>query len=605
MKGKLGGLGATVERHIASARLRIEHRRAEAALRERDRRRAAELLSLAETSMAINAAGNLDQLMRIGTDRAASIVGARIAVTSLTVDVQTWAQSNAAVFVASGIGIASAEVRPAAFGIHRSVCANNYTMRIPPTDPAVEREALGRIDRYSSLAGRGCLAAPLLRRDGKNLGLIQLGDKDAGEFSAEDESVLVQIAQVLSIAIENMRLFEETRRACEEAKLSNKMKDEFLATLSHELRTPLNAIIGNAELLTLEQPGSADFNDCVETIKRNALAQNTLISELLDVSRIITGKLALNITTLDLAPIMRAALASSKFAAAAKGVQLDLQIEADVPPVLGDGERLQQVLWNLLSNAVKFTPRGGCVTARLQHELSMVHVVVTDSGEGIDPAFLPFAFERFRQEDASMSRRYGGLGLGLAIVRHIVELHGGAVQVASAGKGQGATFTVWLPPLAVREAGQVLAARHRPVVNELVDNLGALADAPTYDLSGIHVLTVDDHKDARDMVAKVLRRAQASVELAATAEEALFLAKTGRFDVFIFDIGMPHEDGIALIQKIRALAGKVAQTPAIALTAYVRAEDQALTASSGYQMHLAKPVLPSMLVRSVARLGRC
>ncbi len=403
----------------------------------------------------------------------------------------------------------------------------------------------------------------------------------------------------------NVGLFRETQRAYEEAKRSNKMKDEFLATLSHELRTPLNAIIGHAELISLEEPGTADFDESLATIKRNAHAQNELISDLLDVSRIITGKLALDIAVVEPEPLVRSAVASMRLAAESKRVKLLVAIEPDIGPVLGDANRLLQVLWNLLSNAIKFTPSGGEVEIRLKRSRSKVQIDVADSGEGIEPAFLPYVFERFRQEDGSMTRRYGGLGLGLAIVRHIVELHGGTVLVESDGKGRGSTFTVCLQPLAVRPEVEMQGFKEWGAgrSHDPREDLELLARSKTIDLTGIAVLVVDDEKDARELVAKVLERTGAAVELAASAEEGLYLAKTGRFDVFVFDIGMPVEDGISLIKNIRLLGGKVALTPAIALTAYARREDQLLTTSSGYQQHLTKPVMPAVLIRSVAKLA--
>src|SRR4051794_12091613 len=348
----------------------------------------------------------------------------------------------------------------------------------------------------------GMLAAPLCGRDGNNLGVIYLCDRYEGDFSNDDEAILVQLAQMASIAVENS-LFAEEREA-------NRIKDEFLATLSHELRTPLNAILGWTQLLRMEGI-QGEVAHGLEVIERNAKVQTKLIEDLLDVSRITSGKMRLHIRATPVAPVVRAAADAVRPALEAKGIELDMPHEpAGDTVVQGDADRLQQVFWNLLSNASKFTPAGGKISVRLDRLTGsggedLVRLRVTDSGAGIDPKFLPYVFDRFRQADSSSTRSHGGLGIGLTIVRHIVELHGGTVRADSAGDGRGSTFTVSLP-LTVPHADPAHAdwparAAARPVVST-----DALPD-----LTGVRVLIVDDEPDARDVLAQIVRRAGAEV----------------------------------------------------------------------------------------------
>lgn len=383
----------------------------------------------------------------------------------------------------------------------------------------------------------------------------------------------------------------------------NKMKDEFLATLSHELRTPLNSIIGHSELLEIEEPGTPEFQESLEAIKRNAHVQNQLIADLLDVSRIISGKLHLDIQTVELGPLIDAAMASQRFAADAKGVRLSLAIEPGVGPVKADAARLQQVFWNLISNAVKFTGRGGTVTVALKRSKSKIQIDVKDSGIGIAPSFLPYVFERFRQEDSSMSRNHGGLGLGLAIVRHLVELHGGTVHAESEGKDRGATFRVCLPPLAVLEN----EGQDSELLEQSFDsgNLKANKAWSTTALKGHRILIVDDQEDARNMVSKILVKAGAQVDTACSVEEAMKHLSLTQYSLAICDLGMPREDGFAFIKAVRSSEERMSLMPAIAFTAYASRDDQRKTERSGFQLHLAKPVTPMVLLRSVCQLIGC
>jgi PAS domain S-box-containing protein len=382
-----------------------------------------------------------------------------------------------------------------------------------------------------------------------------------------------------------------------EAEAANRLKDEFLSTLSHELRTPLTAIIGWSKLLIQGDVDPDKQSVALETIVRNSQAQGQLINDLLDVSRIITGKLHLNFGPCQLQPIVEAAIESIRPTAEAKGVKVKALFEPRVGLVSGDADRLQQVVWNLLSNAVKFTRSGGLVEVRFQRNNSHVEIVVSDSGEGIKADFLPHVFERFRQADGSTTRAHGGLGLGLAIVRHLVELHGGRVSAASAGEGKGATFTVKLPLLMADEQA-LTDFQPKPV-----PGLEALRVDPSSLLVAWRILVVDDEADARELISTMLQSCGAIVKTAASTGEALELITKWKPRVLIADIGMEGEDGYALIRKLRSLSENDGGTiPAVALTAYARIEDKHRALSSGFQLHLAKPVDRNQLAMAVSGL---
>jgi signal transduction histidine kinase len=388
---------------------------------------------------------------------------------------------------------------------------------------------------------------------------------------------------------------QETRRAAEEA---NRLKDEFLATLSHELRTPMTSIIGWSAMLRTANFDETTRAQALATIERNAKAQTQIIDELLDVSRIITGNLYLDTRPVDLASVVGAAVDVMRPAIEAKTIQLRTALDTSVGLVVGDADRLRQVVWNLLSNAVKFTPEGGVVSVRLEHADSYVEIVVSDTGQGISPEFLPHVFDRFRQADSSRTRAHGGLGLGLAIVRHFVELHGGTVRAESLGAGQGATFTISLPLMTPVAESKYVEPQVRPS-----DWSGASFTCPPT-LKGLRVLVVDDEADTLRMLATMLEGCGAEVRVAESVPEAL-RALEGRIpDVLVSDIGMPGEDGYDLIRKVRALpAERGGAVSAIALTAYARAEDREQSLSAGYQMHVPKPVEPAELVAVVASLA--
>ena len=400
---------------------------------------------------------------------------------------------------------------------------------------------------------------------------------------------------------QNALLLDSERAARAEAERASQIKDEFLATLSHELRTPLNAILGWANVLRGDPADAEGVAEGLTIIERNARAQNQIIEDLLDMSRIISGKVRLDVHRMDLAPIVEAAIETVRPAATARGIRVQTVLDPTARPVSGDPNRLQQVFWNLLSNAIKFTPRGGRVQVLLERVNSHLEVSIIDTGKGIEAGFLPHVFDRFRQADSSTTRQYGGLGLGLAIVKQLVELHGGTVRVKSGGHDLGTTFVVALP----------LTVLHPETALETEDRRhpsgGALV-APTLqrdlNLADVRVLVVDDEADARALVRRLLEERGATVITNGSVAEALASIREERFDVLVSDIGMPDEDGYALIRQVRALAAeRGGSIPAVALTAYARSEDRMKAVMAGFQMHVTKPVEPAELLTMVASLA--
>ena len=408
---------------------------------------------------------------------------------------------------------------------------------------------------------------------------------------------IMDITERKKAEAEREQLLAREQKARIEAEQANRMKDEFLATLSHELRTPLNAMIGWTQLLRTRKFDEKTTARALETIDRNTKSLAQLIEDVLDVSRIITGKLRLNMSPVELGSVIEAVIETVLPAAEAKNIQIEPRLDSGIDSVLGDANRLQQVFWNLLANAVKFTPKGGRVEVRLEVIDSRVQIRVSDTGLGIASEFLPYVFERFRQADSTTTRSYGGLGLGLAVVRHLVELHGGTVHAESPGEGQGATFIVNLPLRAVRlDASKPIQVK--AAVTEEVPTSSCLRS-----LADLRILVVDDESDARELLTTVLGEYGAEVIAVATAGEALDAIKQLQPDVLVSDIGMPKEDGYALIRKVRALDAKLGgQIPAIALTAYARAEDQTQALLAGFQQHIPKPVDPAELAVVVASL---
>lgn len=465
---------------------------------------------------------------------------------------------------------------------------------------------------------RSYLAVPVTSRSGEVLGGLFFGHAQTGVFTERAERIVSGIAAQAAVAIDNARLFEAARRANaekdklldseraarEEAERASRMKDEFLATLSHELRTPLNAILGWSQILRNAPGGPDDVREGLEVIERNARAQTQIIEDLLDMSRIIAGKIRLDVRRIDLADVVRSAVETVRPAADAKEIRVRTVLDSLAGPVTADPNRLQQVFWNLLSNAVKFTPRGGHVQVLLERVNSHLEVSVIDTGEGIAPEFLPHVFDRFRQADATTTRRHGGLGLGLAIVKQLVELHGGSIRAKSPGRGQGSTFTVLLPVTAIHpDPSGATGAGDRRHPGAAVAQQQPLDDSCA-EIAGVRILVVDDEPDARALVKRFLEDCQAVVTTAASAEEALQLVESQRPDVLVSDIGMPGEDGYALIRKVRGLgAARGGNVPAVALTAYARAEDRVKAVLAGFQHHVVKPVEPAELIAMVASLA--
>jgi signal transduction histidine kinase/ActR/RegA family two-component response regulator len=381
------------------------------------------------------------------------------------------------------------------------------------------------------------------------------------------------------------RVLATERQARADAEAANRIKDEFLAVLSHELRSPLNPILGWTKLLLSRKFDQAKTAKALETIERNAVLQSQLIEDLLDVSGILQGKLSLNPCPVDLAVTIKAATETVRLAAQAKSICLNTLLEPTVGQVSGDSSRLQQIVWNLLSNAVKFTPTGGRVDIRLESIGGQAMITVSDTGKGIKPEFLPYVFDYFRQADSTTTRTYGGLGLGLAIVRHLVELHGGTVKAESPGEGKGATFTVTLPLMKVV-----------PAKGE--DNISS-DDSPNLD--GLRILVVDDEKDTLELIVFILEGCGASVRAASSAAEALEALTTWQPDILLSDIGMPQMDGYMLMRQIRAMPPEQGgEIPAIALTAYAGETDQRQVLKAGFQKHLTKPIDPADLAVVIA-----
>lgn len=562
-----------------------------------ERHYASQLQGLTTAALAINSALSVEQVLHIITHQAASIVGVHQSVASMTIN-QNWAQAIHAIYLSDKYAAwRDYHAQTEGSGIYVCACHLNRPMRMTQTELEAHPGWKGfgkEADKHPPL--RGWLAAPLVGRDGHNIGLLQLSDKYEGEFTQADESILVQLAQMASVAVENARLYEAEQQARsaaeasrEEAQAANRVKDEFLAVLSHELRTPLNPILGWSTLLLSNKLDAAKTTQALTTIQRNAKLQSELIEDLLDVSRILRGKLNLNVTPVNLASTIRGAMETVRLAAQAKSITVQASLAPDVGLVSGDSTRLQQVIWNLLSNAVKFTPPGGQVNIKLEHLEGSAQITVSDTGKGITPDFLPYVFDYFRQADAATTRKFGGLGLGLAIVRHLVELHGGTVRAESLGEGLGATFVVRLPVMPTQLKG----------------NLDDRSLEQSLNLNGIKILVVDDETDTREMVAFLLEKQGAKVTAVSSAHEALVVLSQSTPDILLSDIGMPEMDGYMLIQQVRNLLPEQGgQIPAIALTAYAGEINQQQVMAAGFQKHISKPIEPDVLVQAIANLVR-
>jgi len=416
--------------------------------------------------------------------------------------------------------------------------------------------------------------------------------------------VFRDISERKRMELEREQLLAAAQAAQKEAEQANRLKDEFLATASHELRTPLTAVVGWSRMLRTGKLDAENSARAVESIERNATLQTKLIDDLLDVSRIITGKLTLDRRPLEIAHVVSDAVNTVRPAADAKNIAIETSFDAEAEPVLGDANRLQQVLWNLLSNAVKFTPKNGRIEVALQRVNSEVQVSVGDSGEGISSEFLPYVFDRFSQGDGKSTRSHTGLGLGLAIVRQLVELHGGTVKAHSDGPGRGATFKLRLPVLSINLVpGSKSALSDSTLTGARVTD-GLSIECPPR-LDGVRVLVVDDDSDTRQMLKAVLSECHADVITAASVAEAIKEIEQRKPDVLVSDLGMPEQDGYELIKQVRNTesADNAARVPALALTAYAKAEDRVRALAGGYQVHLAKPVEPAEFVLVVANLA--
>ena len=437
------------------------------------------------------------------------------------------------------------------------------------------------------------------RSDGMARWIIEhaapLFEGPGGSFSGYVGSC-VDFTESKLIQSEREETLRAERAAREEAERVGRLKDEFLATVSHELRTPLNAILGWATLLKRIEPSSQDHGRGLETIERNARVQGQIIADLLDMSRIISGKVQLDVQAIDLNDVINAALDAVRLSIEAKKLRLRVTLDARAGRLRGDAGRLQQVFWNLLTNAVKFTPSGGRIDVVMERVNSHVEVSVEDSGVGIKPEFLAFVFDRFRQADSSTTRRHGGLGLGLSIVKHLVELHGGSVRVKSAGESQGSTFVVALPISVIRSEESGL--HERPAFSDVDVSTIALPS-----LAGVRALVVDDQPDARILLCRLIEEYGGRCILAESGADALRMLTEEDVNILISDIGMPDFDGYELIRKIRTLHDSAARNiPAIALTAYARADDRQRALLAGFQMHVSKPVEPRELIAGIASL---
>jgi signal transduction histidine kinase/ActR/RegA family two-component response regulator len=438
---------------------------------------------------------------------------------------------------------------------------------------------------------RSYLAVPVKGPSGEVVGGLFFGHPERAAFTAQHEQLASGVAAWASVALENARLYLDALQA-------DRVKDEFLAVLSHELRTPLNAIVGYARLLRGGVLNGEKAARGLETLERNAASLTQIVEDVLDISRIVSGKIRLDVQPVELPLVVHNAVATVQPAADAKGVRLQTIVDPRVAPISGDPDRMQQVVWNLVANAVKFTPRHGRVQVRVQRVNSHVEIVVSDTGIGIRDDFLPHVFERFRQADAGTTRKTGGLGLGLSIVRHIVEMHGGSVHAASEGEGKGATFRVRLPSMIVHISG-ARELREHPRTQTV------LPMARLGDLNGLRVLAVDDDEDALGLLRVVLEAAGAEVVTLRSARAALDRLDAAQPDALVVDVGMPEMDGFEFITRVRASANAaVRDIPAAALTAFARSEDRTRALQSGFEMHLAKPVDPGELVASVATLVR-
>jgi PAS domain S-box-containing protein len=582
-------------------------KRAEQALR--DESHVLELLN--STGSALASTRDLRSLLQVAADAAAGVAGARHGAflyhgrdgnDGKLFSLYTVSGASTAEFEPFGEAGPNALFGP---GLASGDMAGQEVMRADDItrDPRFDGAPAGHP------AVRSYLSVPVVAHSGEVLGTMFFGHPEPGVFTERTERIVRGIAAQAAVAIDNARLYEAAQRAAEERKVllenerlarldaerTSQMKDEFLATLSHELRTPLSAILGWAQVLRRGSRDQNDLNRGLQTIERNARAQAQLIEDLLDMSRITSGTVLLDMQTVAPASFIDAAVETVRPAADAKNIRIEKHYVDDPGIVAGDPARLQQVVWNLLSNAIKFTPRDGLVDITLARNEAGVSITVRDNGVGIRPEFITHVFERFRQADASMTRRHGGLGLGLAIVKQLIEQHGGTVRADSPGEGRGASFTIELP------LTKQQPAPGRPLRTATVLPNPSTPEMTVRDLGGVDVLVVDDDRDARELIKRILSDCGATVHIAASAREAFARFREVPPQLLISDLGMPEVDGFELLDWVRKLPkDQGGQVPAIALTAFARSEDRLRALEAGFSAHISKPVEPSELIATVA-----
>lgn len=607
-QGRIVG-AAKIARDI-SRRKQIERGREELLAREREARAVAETLNGVVQLLAAEL--DLKALLQKVTDAGAKLTEAEMAAFFYNAGDEP--AEGYALYALSGLSQEALD----AMGMPRHTRWLDQTFRAKRVLRLADIAADPRHGRHPLPQGgpedmRSYLAVPVTSRSGEVLGGLLFGHRAPGRFTERAERLALGIAAQGAIAIDNARLYaratkeiaarkqaeeriaellEQEKTARQEAEKANRMKDEFLATVSHELRTPLSGILGWAQLLLeggLDQPNA---QRAVSAIERGARTQGQLVNDLLDMSRIISGKLGLHVQAVDLSAVVRATVDTVRVMAEAKDIALTVALEPHSGRVKGDPDRLQQVLWNLLTNAIKYTPRGGRVSIRLIDQRESLRLLVEDNGQGISRAYLPHVFDRFSQGDASSTRRQGGLGLGLSLVKYITELHGGVAGVESPGEGQGATFMVTLPKMAPSEDARWWHATPVPGL-----------PAQPRSLSGVRVLVMDDERDVLDLLSTILTREGAEVRISSSARETLDLLDAWQPQVLLCDIAMPDEDGYSMIRRIRSrAAAEGGQIPAVAVTAYARSEDRSRALKAGYQGHIPKPFTREEILSVVANL---
>jgi PAS domain S-box-containing protein len=555
------------------------------------------------TGRMLSAELNLDKLMQALTDAATELVGAEFG--AFLYNVLDEEGGSYRLYTLSGAPREHLEhlPPPRATYLFGPTLRGQGIVRVDDVkqDPRFGNEPPFHGMPLGNLPVKSYLAIPVISRSGEVFGGLFFGHPEAGIFSERSERIVSGLAAQAAIAIDNARLYAAEQKARAEAETASRLKDDFLATVSHELRTPLHSIFGWIQLLQIGNLNAGSVQQAIEAIARNAKAQRQIIDDILDVSHIITGKLRIEMSSVDIPLVIAAAVDSMRPAAEAKGIELQTALDPKATRVFGDAGRLQQVIWNLISNAIKFTSPEGRVQVLTEQVDSHMEIKVIDTGPGIKPEFLPYVFDRFRQEDSSITRAHGGLGLGLAIVRQLVELHGGTVTAENRRDVPGAIFTIRLP-FAAFSADKNSPARQVTQIEQLLKRDVTPHCAST--LAGLRVLLVDDEADGRKLVTTMLEENGAEVKAAASANEALQTFAEWRPHVLVSDIGMPVEDGYSLIRKVRALPPEQGgNVPAAALTGYVDRTDYLKALTAGYQLHIKKPVDLEELITVVTSLA--